>query len=171
MSGAKLGPTVPGWSIRALFAAIALGVCGLQAVPAFWLAVAVLLAGVAVAAPRLLTAWFLIGVLSFSVLLAPAGSGGFRALALVAALHALHLCASWMLVVPATARLQPAALLGSARRFVVIQLPVQALGALVVWMSGAAGPSPVPVLAVVAGAAVAALVVVLAGPMLRRSRP
>lgn len=163
----RLGFALPGWSIRAVFAAIALGVCAMQGVPGFWLAVVLLLTGAAVVVPRWLTAWPLIAVLSFTVLLVP-GAARLRDLLLVAALHLLHLCASWMLVVPPTASVQPSALLGSARRFVLIQVPVQLLGVVVLWLSGAMERFPAPVLAVLAGAAVVGLVLVLAGPLLRR---
>ena len=169
-SGPRIGFTVPGWSIRALFAAIALGLCLVEAAPGFWLSVAILLGAAAVVAPRWLTAWFLIGVLAFTVLLVPTATIGLRALLLVAGLHALHLCGSWMLVVPATARVQPRALWPSARRFLIIQLPVQAATAGALWLSGASRPSAVPFLAAIAGAAVVALVVVLAAPLVRRPR-
>ena len=169
-SGVRIGFTVPGWSIRALFAAIALGLCLVEAAPGFWLSVSILLAAAAVVVPRWLTAWFLIGVLAFTVLLVPTATIGVRALLLVAGLHALHLCGSWMLVVPATALVQPRALWPSARRFLIIQLPVQAATVVALWLSGASRSSSVPFLAAVAGAAVVALVVVLAGPLLRRPR-
>jgi hypothetical protein len=72
---------------------------------------------------------------------------------------------AWMLVVPATARLQPAVLLPSLRRFAMIQLPVQAVAVVLLLLDRSA---PVPQLAMVSGAMMVALVALLAAPLLRR---
>lgn len=156
--------TVPGWLLRVVFAAIALPLL-LAGVPSGpWTAIAALLVGVAVWRPRWLTAWVLIGVLVLSSLV-ELGTVSVRMLALIAGVHALHLVASWMLVVPPAARLQPTVLLPSLRRFVLVQLPVQVLAVLLLLPGGRA---PLPVLAVASGVAVLALVGMLLPPLLRR---
>lgn len=156
--------TVPGWSLRALFAAVGLTLV-LAGVPSGpWTAVAALLVGVAVWRTRWLTAWVLIGVLVLSSLVEP-GTLTVRMLALIAGTHALHVIASWMLVIPAAARLQPAVLLPSLRRFVLLQIPVQAVAVAVLLPAGRVA---VPALAIVSGLAVLALVGMLVPALLRR---
>ncbi|ANF30854.1 hypothetical protein A0130_03395 [Leifsonia xyli] len=156
--------TVPGWSLRALFAALGLTLV-LAGVPSGpWTAIGALLVGVAVWRPRWLTAWVLIGVLVLSSLIEP-GTLTVRMLALVAGAHALHVIASWMLVVPAAARLQPAVLLPSLRRFVLLQIPVQVVAVAVLLPTGRVA---VPLLAIVSGLAVLALVGMLVPALLRR---
>lgn len=167
-----LGFTVPGWSVRALFAAIAVALCltvtDAGAGAAFWIAVCLALTVAAVAVSRWLTAWFLIGALAFTVLLHPQSVGDWRPYALVAGAHALHLTASWMLVVPPLARLQPAVMLPSLRRFLLIQVPAQAVTAGLLALTGAA-PGGVGVWpAVLAGAGIVAVLVVVAPLLLRR---
>lgn len=156
--------TLPGWSVRVAFAAVALIllVAGVPEGP--WTAIGALLVGVAVWRPRWMTAWVLAGVLVLSSLVEP-GTLTVRLLALVAGVHALHVLGSWMLAVPAAARLQPVVLLPSLRRFVLIQLPVQAA---VVGLLLAGQRTAIPVLAVVAGAAVVSLVAMMLPPLLRR---
>lgn len=173
MSGANatepvLGATVPGWSVRALFGAIALALCLTVADSGFWLAVSLALTAAAVAVPRWLTAWLLIGALAFTVLLHPQSVGEWRVYALIAGAHALHLTASWMLVVPPLARLQPAVLLPSLLRFVIVQVPVQlaAVGLLALTTSAGGGATVWP--AVLTGVAVVALFLVAAPLLLRR---
>ena len=156
--------TVPGWSLRALFAAVGLTLV-LAGVPSGpWTAIAALLVAVAVWRPRWLTAWVLIGVLMLSSLVEP-GTLTVRMLARLAGAHAWHVIAAWMLFVPAAARLQPAVLLPSLRRFVLLQVPVQ-LVAVVVLLSE--GRLSVPVFAAVSGLAVLALVGMLVPALLRR---
>jgi hypothetical protein len=165
-----VGRTVPGWSIRVVFGAIALLLCVTGSVSGFWLLVALLLAAAAVSIPRWLTAWFLIAMLALTVLLAPTGANPLHVLLLIAGAHALHLCAMWMLVVPAAVRLQPAALFPTVRRFVAIQLPVQLLAAAALWWAHPAGWPPVAPVAAVAGVAILALVALLAAPLVRGPR-
>ncbi|WP_374010472.1 hypothetical protein [Leifsonia sp. LS-T14] len=159
--------TVPGWSVRALFAAIALPLVliGLPRGP--WTVIAALLVGVAVWRPRWLTAWVLLGVLVLSSLAEP-GSLTPRLLALVAGVHALHILGSWMLTVPIAARLQPAVLLPSLRRFVLVQVPAQVLAVAILL---AAGRASIPALAIVSGLALAGVVAMFVPPLLRRPRP
>ncbi|MGO4300295.1 hypothetical protein [Leifsonia sp. RAF41] len=158
--------TVPGWSLRVLFAAIAfpLLLVGLPQGP--WTVIASLLVGVAVWRPRWLTAWVLMGVLVLSSLVEP-GILTARLLALIAGVHALHLVGAWMLAVPPTARLQPAVLLPTLRRFVAIQVPVQVVAVAVLLPAGR--PS-LPALAIVSGLALAGIVGMLVPPLLRRPR-
>lgn len=160
--------TVPAWSVRALFAAIAL-VLVLVGVPEGpWTGIAALLVGVSVWRPRWLTAWVLIGVLLLSSLVEP-GTLTPRVLGLIAGAHALHLLGGWMLALPAAARLQPAVLLPSLRRFVLIQVPVQLAAVVLLVVRGAGTASSVPVLAAVSGIALAALVGLLLPVLLRRA--
>lgn len=157
-------PTLPGWSLRVLFVAVALGLALVGVPDRPWTAIAAALAGVTVAFPRWLTAWVLIGVLAFSSLL-DGGEPSPRVLALIAGLHALHLMGAWMLVVPASARLQPAVLLPTLRRFALIQLPVQAVAVVLLVVDRS---TPLPQLAMVSGAMMVGLVALLAAPLLRR---
>ena len=90
-----------------------------------------------------------------------------RLLALIAAVHVLHVLAAWMLVLPASARVQPAVLLPSLRRLVLIQLPVQAAAVTLLLV---ARPAAAPWLALVSGAAIVGLVVLLAALLLARPR-
>lgn len=161
--------TVPAWSVRALFAAIAL-VLVLVGVPEGpWTGIAALLVGVSVWRPRWLTAWVLIGVLLLSSLVEP-GTLTPRVLGLIAGAHALQLLAGWMLALPAAARLQPAVLLPSLRRFAIVQVPVQLVAVLLLVVRGGSGAaSSVPLLAAVSGVALAALVGLLLPALLRRA--
>lgn len=166
-TGPDLGTrTLPGWSLRALFAAIALPLVLFGVPEGPWTAIAALLVGVAVWRPRWMTAWVLLGVLVLSSLVEP-GTLTVRLLALVAGVHALHVVGAWMLVVPAAARLQPAVLLPSLRRFVLVQAPVQLIAVAVLLPAGRVA---VPVLAAVSGLALVALVGMLVPPLLRRPR-
>lgn len=155
--------TIPGWWPRVLFAAVALTLILVGVPEGPWTGIAALLIAVAVWRPRWLTAWVLIGLLVLSSLTEP-GTLTPRVLGLIAGAHALHLIGAWMLVVPPAARLQPRVLLASLRRFVLIQVPVQA-AAVVLLLTRGAG---VPVLAVASGAALLALVAVMLPALLRR---
>jgi hypothetical protein len=166
-----LGLLVPGWSVRVLFAVVAVALCVGLAQPGFWLSIALLLTIAAVVVPRSLSAWFLIGVLSFSVLLREQSVTDWRAYALIAGAHALHVLGSWMLVVRPSSSLQPAALWPSARRFLLIQVPVQLVAAGALALTGAAGGRSLLPLAIVAGAGIVALTVALAAPLVRRPSP
>jgi hypothetical protein len=165
-----LGVLVPGWALRALFAVVAVALSIGLAAPGFWLSVALLLAATAVVMPRWLTAWFLIGGLVLSLLVREQTFADWRPYVLIAGAHALHILGSWMLVVAPSAKVQPAVLWPSARRFLLIQIPVQlvAVGALA--LTTAVSGGSVLALAAVAGAAVLALVVALAAPLVRRPR-
>ena len=167
----ELGVTVPGWSVRALFAVIAIGLCLTVADSGFWVAVSLALTAAAVAVPRWLTAWFLIGAFAFTVLLHPPSVEEWRVYVLIAGAHALHIAATWMLVVPPFSRLQPGVLLPSLRRFALIQVPVQAATAGLLALTGAAHGAPGVWPAMLAGGAVVALVLVAAPVLLRRPHP
>lgn len=160
-----LGFTVPAWSLRVAFAVVAVPLAVTAAPSGPWPALAVLLTAVAVAVPRWRLAWVLIAVLAFSTLLEP-GTLTPRLLALIAAVHLLHVLAAWMLVLPSSARLQPRVLLPSLRRFALIQLPVQAAAVVLLLTARPAAPW----LALVSGAAIVGLVVLLASLLLARPR-
>jgi hypothetical protein len=162
----ELGLTLPAWSLRVAFALVAVPLAATTAPSGPWPALAVLLTGVAVVVPRWRVAWVLIAVLAFSTLLEP-GTVTPRLLALIAAVHALHLLAAWMLVLAPTVRFQPAVLLPSLRRFVMIQVPVQVAAVVLLLV---ARPAAAPWLALVSGAAIVGLVVLLAAILLARPR-
>src|SRR6185312_14625492 len=63
--------TIPGWSVRALFAAIALPFVLVGIPVGTWTGIAAVLIGVAVWRPRWFTAWVLIGILLLSSLVEP----------------------------------------------------------------------------------------------------
>ncbi|MEN0085944.1 MAG: hypothetical protein AAGC66_14365 [Leifsonia sp.] len=156
--------TLPGWAVRVLFAAVALSLLLVGVPEGPWTAIGALLVGVSVWRPRWMTAWVLAGVLLLSSLVEP-GTLTLRVLALVAGVHALHVLGSWMLAVPSAARLQPAVLLPSLRRYLLVQVPVQvATVALLV----AGQRASVPLLAAVTGVALVALAAMLLPPLLRR---
>ncbi|WP_426624178.1 hypothetical protein ACPPVW_16640 [Leifsonia sp. McL0607] len=161
-----LGRTLPAWSLRVAFAVVAVPLALTTAPSGPWPALAVVLTGVALIVPRWRVAWVLIAVLAFSTLLEP-GRLTLRLLALIAAVHVLHLLAAWMLVLAPSARLQPAVLLPSLRRLVFIQLPVQTAAIVLLLV---ARPAAAPWLALVSGAAIVGLVVLLAALLLARPR-
>lgn len=161
-----LGLTVPAWAFRVGFAVVAVPLAVTTAPSGPWPAVAVLLTAVALAVPRWRVAWVLIAVLAFSTLLEP-GRLTLRLLAVIAAVHVLHVLAAWMLVLPATAKVQPAVLLPSLRRVILIQFPVQAVAIVLLLV---ARPASAPWLAVVSGGAIVGLVVLLAALLLARPR-
>jgi hypothetical protein len=156
--------TVPGWTLRALFAAVALLLVFFGVPEGPWTGIAALLVAVGVWRPRWLTAWVLIGVLTLSALVEP-GTLTVRLLLLIAGVHALQVIAAWMLAVPPLARLQPAVLLPSLRRFVLVQVPVQAVS--IALLLPSARPA-LPAMAVVSGLALLALVGMLVPVLLRR---
>jgi len=158
--------TLPGWSVRALFAVIALLLLLVGVPEGPWTVIAALLVAVAVWRPRWLTAWVLSGVLVLSSLVEP-GVLTVRLLALIAGVHALHLLGAWMLAVPPAARLQPAVLLPSLRRFVLVQLPVQVLAVAILLPAGRAS---IPALAIASGLSLVGVVAMFVPPLLRRPR-
>lgn len=161
-----LGRTLPAWSLRVAFALVAVPLALTTAPSGPWPTIAVLLTAVAVAVPRWRVAWLLVAVLAFSTLLEP-GRLTLRLLVVIAATHVLHVLACWMLAVPATARLQPAALVPSLRRLIVIQAPVQLVAVVLLLV---ARPALSPWLAMVSGIAIAALAMLLAAVLLTRPR-
>lgn len=158
--------TVPGWTLRVAFAIVGVALAVTAAPSGPWPLLCVALAAVSVAVPRWRSAWVLIAMLAFSALLEPAAVVSIRVLALIAGAHALHVLAAWMLAVPARARLEPAVLVPGLRRFVVIQLPVQAAAVLVLSLRQ---PAPGGWPAIVTGVAVLALGSLLGMVLLRRS--
>ncbi|WP_313541390.1 hypothetical protein [Leifsonia aquatica] len=164
-SASGLPTTVPGWALRVAFAIVAVALALTAAPSGPWPLLCVALAAVSVAVPRWRSAWVLIAVLAFSALLEPSAGVSIRVLALIAGAHALHVLAAWMLAVPARARLQPVVLLPGLRRFVLIQVPVQAAAVLILSLRQ---PAPGGWPAIVAGIAVLALGALLGMLLLRR---
>lgn len=128
------GPSAPGWSVRALLlaavtglAALALGLAGAPPVLAWCLA---LVAGAVVAAfPAPPGPYLLVGVVGL-LLLGTDGPFVPAALALVALAHLTVRVSWWAAHVPLRARVELAAVVPDARRLLVIQAGVQALGVL-----------------------------------------
>lgn len=168
-SALGIGRVFPGWWLRVAFGAVAVALCLAEA-ETQWVAVALVLAALAIAMPRWLTAWFLIGLLAFTVLLRDQSVGDWRPYVLIAGAHALHVLASWMLVVSPRALVHPASLGPSARRFLLIQAPVQLVAAGALALTTAFSRASVLWLAAVSAAALVVLVIALAGPLLRRPR-
>ncbi|UAJ77901.1 hypothetical protein IT072_11380 [Leifsonia sp. ZF2019] len=159
--------TLPGLSLRVAFALIAVPLALSAAPSGPWPVIGVALAAVTVVVPRWRTAWLLIAVLAFSALLEPAEGVSARLLALIVGVHVLHVLAGWMLAVPVRARLQPAVLLPGVRRLIAIQLPVQAVAVVILLLRPEQG---VGAMAIVAGAAILAIAVLVAVFLLRPRR-
>jgi hypothetical protein len=160
--------TVPGWALRVAFVVLAAVLAVTAGSGGPWAAVSIALAAVSAWVPRWRLAWLLIAVLAFAVLLEPETGVSVRVAALIAGAHALHVLAAWMLVVGPRARLHPAVLLPGVRRFVAIQLPVQA----VALAAGLLRPGPGDgAFAVVTGAGILGIVALLGALLLWRPRP
>jgi hypothetical protein len=159
-----IGARVPGVVPR-----IALGLVGLALVPLdvpagfFWVLGAVL-AIVAALRPSVLTAWALILLVGLAWFWQDGRALDWRFFALLAGVHVLHALAALCVVLPVRGRVQLAVFRRPLVRLVVIQLPVQAAGAILAIVGGARGA--LPFAAIVGGAALLALVLVLVVPML-----
>ena len=129
-----------------------------------WLAVGVVLALLAAWQPRHLLAWLLIVFLAVGQLDHRAALT-WQLLVLLAGIHLLHILASFTLLLPWAAWVQPAVFTRPLLRFVAIQIPVQlfAVVALLLLAPNAHGhwPLSVPEFGVVGAAALAALAVLL----------
>jgi len=162
-----LGASVAGWSVRAALVVIALGTAAVQLHAAFWIGLAVLLVAVAAFRPRAMTAWLFLALIGASLLWQQPDSA-WRFAAVLLGVHLTHVLAAWSLRVPAGALVQARVFARPLLRLVVIQLVVQAV-ALVMLHVGPAG-APVPVLGIVAAAALLTLALVLVAPIVRERR-
>jgi hypothetical protein len=163
----RIGPWVP-----AVLPAVVLGLLGtalsLLVLDGGWTWVGVVLSVVAAVRRAPGAAWTLIGVLVLGELARSPASVGAQLLLLVAGVHLLAVLAAYAAVLPVAGRLELAALLRPARTWALIQLPAQALTALVLALSGRLTAVP---LAAEAGAAVLLLVAGTLAALLARAAP
>ncbi len=167
-----IGAHVPGWALRAVFFVVAVTLGIVEGTSVFWSSVVIALAASAVVVPRWMTAWVMLVVLAGTVLTRHPDPLDWHPYLLVAGVHAAHVLASWMLVAPPRSRVQLHALVPSALRYLAIQVPTQLLIVATLWFASATTPrAALPAIAVVAAGALAALALILLGPLLRERRP
>jgi len=152
----SIGPSIHGVWLRALTVGIAVAAGAALGLAWGWLGVLLVAALVGVVLPFTAGVWISAVVLIGALLTQPAS---FATVAITAAaVHALHVLGSLLLVVRVSSRVSLRALAPTAKRFVFIQLFTQALG-VVVGLLNVETPTPV---AVIAGSA-AGLAVIAAG--------
>ena len=118
-----LGPSIPGWMLRAAILPVAFaGAAGLTA-PTGWVITAVCIAALGAMFPQTGGTWIAAAMLPLFVLFFPVDHG--RAAVAVAAVHLLHVLAGLSLVVRMRTIVALRALLPTVRRFVIIQLVAQ----------------------------------------------
>jgi hypothetical protein len=128
----------------------------------FWLFAAVVLAVVATSSPRTLVAWALMVYLGVAALTLPHDGWTWRFALLLLGLHVLHVAAAFSLALPPGGRVAAGVLAAPVRRLVLVQLPAQALAAVVLLTLAPGGEAPhLRPVAVVAGAALLVGVVLL----------
>lgn len=165
-----VGPAVPAVVLRVAVGVVA-GVLVLVAFPAAWSLAAAVGAVVALWPAPVAVVVLVLVVAGVQVLrpLAPVQAGFFVALAGV---HLLHVLTAVVRAVPWRARVQLAALGRPLGRWAVVQAGAQVVAvALLVSVPGPRGGlvgAPLPVLGVVGGAALLAVVLALLRPLLRR---
>jgi hypothetical protein len=120
------GWCVPGVAPRILVAVVGVA-ASLLLVPSAFAPVAAGLAVVAAIAPRTLAAWGTIAIIGLAQLAHPVGASDWRPYATVAVLHLLHVLAALSLVVEPRGRLQARAFRRPLRRWLLVQLPAQAV--------------------------------------------
>ncbi len=166
-----IGAHVPGWALRAVFFVLGVTLGIVEGTSSFWSGVVIVLAAAAVVVPRWMTGWVMLVVLAGTVLTRHPDPLDWHPYLLVAGVHAAHVLASWMLIAPPRCRVQLRALRTSAVRYLAIQVPTQLLIAATLWFGSATPPrAALPAIAVVAAGALAALALVLLGPLLRERR-
>ena len=163
----EIGASVAGWTLRAAFVVVALGTAVVQLHAAFWIGLAVLLIAVAAFRPRAMTAWPALALIAASVLWQQPDPA-WRFAAVLLGLHLTHVLAAWSLRVPIGALVQARVFARPLLRLVAVQVVVQAVA--LVMLHGAPAWTPVPVLGIVAAAALLALALVLTAPMVRERR-
>jgi hypothetical protein len=161
------GARIPGVAVRAAFAITGAVVALVDYGPNGWLAFGIVLAVAAAVAPETLIAWLLILFLVAGQLARHADLT-WRFLALLAGLHLLHVLASLALELPWRSWIQPAVFIAPLRRFVLIQIPTQLLAVVALLLlapsHGGHRPLTIAASAVVGGAALAGLAVLLIKP-------
>lgn len=136
-----IGAWLPMWSVRLGVAAVGAGLA-LASLPAPFAELASVLAVVAGAVPRTRTAWLLIVLLAIGQGARGVDGIGAGLFVLLLGVHVLHVLAAYALVLPIRGRLQLAALLRPARGIVLVQVPVQALAAVLLLLTTQLSPAP-----------------------------
>lgn len=162
----RLGAAVPGWAVRGLFALVAVGTAIVHLPGGFWIGVAALLIAIAALWPRAMTAWVFLALVAAS-LLWPQAEPPWRFAAVLLGVHLTHLLAAWSLRVPAGSLVQLRVFTRPLLRLAAVQVVVQALALVVLGLRSAGG---VPLLGIVAAAALVGLALLLITPILRDRR-
>jgi hypothetical protein len=161
------GARIPGIAVRAAFAITGAVLALVDYGPNGWLAFGIVLSVAAAVAPETLIGWLVILFLMVGQLARHADLT-WRFLVLLAGLHLLHVLASLALELPWRSCIQPAVFVAPLRRFVLIQIPTQLLAvcALLLLAPSHDGHRPLTIaaFAVVGGAALAGLAVLLVRP-------
>lgn len=168
----RVGITVPGWSFSAAFCVVSAASCFALVSNVGWLIAGLVATALALLFPRAMLTWFIILFLGASLFWQQPDASNWRFYLLLACVHLLHVLGTLRSWVPRTARVQLVVLDALARRFLIIQLPVQVASVVVLmlWSGANAGHAvSAPAVGVVAGAALAALTVILMVPMFRRA--
>ncbi|QAY61549.1 hypothetical protein ET475_17305 [Microbacterium protaetiae] len=154
------GRTVPLPLIPA--AGVVVAAASFLLIPLPYAIIVVCLAAVGALVPRTFTTWAAIVVLALAQLAHPLAFDA-RANALLLVVHLLHVIGALSLALPATGRLQLRALVGPARRWLLLQLPAQALLLIVLAAIGLplGGVVPAGAVAIVAAVCVVAMVVLV----------
>lgn len=167
----RIGARVPGFVPRALIAVLGAVLCVVCQLSGFWLAVGLVLTGLAVVVPRRLAAWALLLFLGASRLPHDPSSLDWRFFVLLAGLHLLHVLAALTLETPSRSWVQLDVFRRPLLRFLAIQVPVQLVAVLVLVVLG---PDPnggrdvtLPGVGVAGAAALLIVTLLLAVPLLR----
>ena len=164
----ELGASVAGWVLRAALVVVALALAAVQFHSGFLLGVTVLLLALAAFRPRTMMAWLFLALIGASVLWQPPEQA-WRFAVVLLGMHLMHLLSAWCLHVPAAALVQLRVFVRPLARLVAIQVVVQAV-ALAVRAFHDTSAASVPVLGIVAAAALVVLALVLVAPIVRRPR-
>lgn len=158
---------LPGWSLRILLILVAGAMIVVTPTSLAWSIILALVAITVAFVWSARLAWVLLLLLALTTL--AAGSVfSVAVLVNIAGLHLLYFLGAWSAVVPVRGRVELAALLPTMKRWVIIQVPVQ-LGTLgLFWLHGS---STWMGFALVAGASIAALALLVIGVVWRRNRP
>jgi hypothetical protein len=161
------GAQVPVVAVRGAFAITGAVLALVDFGPNGWLAFGIVLSVAAAVAPETLIGWLVILYLTAGQL-ARHSDLTWRFLVLLAGLHLLHILASLSLELPWRSWIQPSVFVAPLRRFVLIQIPTQLLAvcALLLLAPSHDGHRPltITVSAIVGGAALAGLAVLLVRP-------
>lgn len=155
---------IPALTVRAALATVGILLTLLVYGTSGWLTVGVLFSLLAAWAPEYLLSWAMIVFLALGELARSAGLT-WQLLVLIAGVHLLHLLGMLTLALPWRSLLQPRVFTRPLLRFVVIQIPVQALAvvALLLLAPNAHGRRPVTVgaFSIVGAVALAGLALLL----------